>query len=72
MRLRLKELLKEKGIKPMELAAVLWPNSNEHTRRINISGMMCGRRGMLKIEHINKICELCKCEPNDLFSDEDI
>ncbi len=50
-----------------EVAAKLWPESNEVTQRINMSNLCGGRSTRIKPEWALIICDICGCTLDFLF-----
>ena len=50
-----------------EIAAKLWPESNEVTQRINMSNHCGGRSTLIKPEWALIICDICGCTLDFLF-----
>ena len=50
-----------------EIAARLWADSSESTRKVNMSGLCNGSRERVSPEWVRIICEMCGCSADFLF-----
>lgn len=55
--MNLKDLLKEKGIKPSDFSSVIWPESSYKTRGVLVNRLINGKMDRF---HINKIVPCCR------------
>lgn len=63
---------KKRGIKvtKSEIAAMLWPDAPETSRRVYMTKLCNGEIKRVLPEWVDIICAMCDCTPNDLFSYE--
>lgn len=60
---------KEQGnkIKKKEIAARLWPDSNEAAQQVNMTALCNGKTGKINPDWVNIICEMTGCTADFLF-----
>lgn len=60
---------KEQGKKVMkkDIAARLWPDSNEAAQQVNMTGLCSGRTSRINPEWVKIICEMTGCSADFLF-----
>ncbi len=60
---------KEKGKKVMkkDIAARLWPDSNQAAQQVNMTALCTGKTTRINPEWVNIICEMCECSADFLF-----
>jgi len=61
IKIKLKALLKEKGVTQKELVSITG------IRQPTLSAMNMGKTLRIKIEDMNKICAALNCQPGDIF-----
>ena len=74
MRLKINEAilrseLNGKKVFKKDIAAKLWPNSNEAAQTVNMSNLCSGITKKISPEWINIICEETNCTPEFLLSE---
>lgn len=64
---------KERGIKVTkgEIAAMLWPDAPEASRRVYMTKLCNGDTKRILPEQVRIICAMCGCTPNYLFGYDD-
>lgn len=60
---------KEQGRKVMkkEIAARLWPDSNEAAQQVNMTALCSGKTTRINPEWVGIICEMCGCTADFLL-----
>lgn len=68
--LKVKQLLKSRGITSARLADAMFPDTKPASRVVNMSNLLTGKVAFT-LEHVRRMCEILECEPSEIFEIND-